>query len=153
MLPTSGYGFVGFVGLASVVLVVEPVSPLLGFRERVLPFPLATTTRAAGGDPMTPPGPSASTPTTAPRTARFDRVTIASSVPGLRITDGLPVLLVATQAAWEGSLGLGPRPALALSVLAIENGHLILGTWQRLVVVDPNRENNRRTVQLRLLQG
>jgi secondary thiamine-phosphate synthase enzyme len=37
--------------------------------------------------------------------------------------------------------------------LAVEGGALILGTWQRVVVVDPNRDNNRRTVQLRLLEG
>jgi thiamine phosphate synthase YjbQ (UPF0047 family) len=35
----------------------------------------------------------------------------------------------------------------------VEGGHLALGTWQRVVVVDPNRENDRRTVQLRLLVG
>jgi secondary thiamine-phosphate synthase enzyme len=38
-------------------------------------------------------------------------------------------------------------------VLPVEGGHLVLGTWQRVVVVDPNRENDRRTVQLRLLEG
>jgi len=37
--------------------------------------------------------------------------------------------------------------------LAVEGGQLILGTWQHVVVVDPNRDNNRRTVQLRLLEG
>jgi secondary thiamine-phosphate synthase enzyme len=38
-------------------------------------------------------------------------------------------------------------------VLPVEGGRLVLGTWQRVVVVDPNRENNRRTVQLRFLNG
>jgi secondary thiamine-phosphate synthase enzyme len=38
-------------------------------------------------------------------------------------------------------------------VLPVEGGRLVLGTWQRVVVVDPNRENNRRTVQLRFLSG
>ena len=38
-------------------------------------------------------------------------------------------------------------------VLPVEGGRLVLGTWQRVVVVDPNRENNRRTVQLRFLAG
>ena len=38
-------------------------------------------------------------------------------------------------------------------VLPVEGGHLVLGTWQRVVVVDPNRENDRRTVQLRFVQG
>jgi thiamine phosphate synthase YjbQ (UPF0047 family) len=38
-------------------------------------------------------------------------------------------------------------------VLPVEGGRVVLGTWQRVVVVDPNRENNRRTVQLRFLAG
>jgi len=38
-------------------------------------------------------------------------------------------------------------------VLPAEGGRLVLGTWQSLVVVDPNRENNRRTVRLTLLGG
>jgi secondary thiamine-phosphate synthase enzyme len=33
-------------------------------------------------------------------------------------------------------------------VLAVHNGDVVLGTWQRVVVVDPNRENNERTVVL-----
>ena len=37
--------------------------------------------------------------------------------------------------------------------LAVEAGRLVLGTWQRVVIVDPNRENNRRSVQLRFLAG
>jgi secondary thiamine-phosphate synthase enzyme len=36
-------------------------------------------------------------------------------------------------------------------VLAVEGGRLVLGTWQRVVVIDPNRENNRRSVRLSLL--
>ena len=36
-------------------------------------------------------------------------------------------------------------------VLPVEGGRLKLGTWQRVVVVDPNRENNRRTVRLGFL--
>jgi secondary thiamine-phosphate synthase enzyme len=38
-------------------------------------------------------------------------------------------------------------------VLAVEGGRVVLGTWQRVVVVDPNRENDRRTVQLRFVAG
>jgi secondary thiamine-phosphate synthase enzyme len=38
-------------------------------------------------------------------------------------------------------------------VLPVEDGRLSLGTWQRVVVVDPNRDNNRRTVQLRFVGG
>ena len=58
----------------------------------------------------------------------------------------------------HGSIGHGGdhllpaliRPELTL---AVERGGLVLGTWQSVVVVDPNRENDRRTVQLRFLPG
>lgn len=39
-------------------------------------------------------------------------------------------------------------PSLSLPV---EGGRVVLGTWQSIVVVDPNRENNRRRVRLSLL--
>ena len=38
-------------------------------------------------------------------------------------------------------------------VLVVDGGRLTLGTWQSVVVVDPNRENNRRTVRLTMLEG
>jgi secondary thiamine-phosphate synthase enzyme len=38
-------------------------------------------------------------------------------------------------------------------VLPVSGGQVVLGTWQRVVVVDPNRENNDRTVVLSLLEG
>ena len=38
-------------------------------------------------------------------------------------------------------------------VLPVSGGEVILGTWQRVVIVDPNRENNDRTVVLSLLEG
>ena len=38
-------------------------------------------------------------------------------------------------------------------VLPVDGGHFVLGTWQSVVVVDPNRENNRRTVRLTFLEG
>jgi secondary thiamine-phosphate synthase enzyme len=38
-------------------------------------------------------------------------------------------------------------------VLPVRGGEVVLGTWQRIVVVDPNRENNTRTVVLSLLLG
>jgi secondary thiamine-phosphate synthase enzyme len=41
-------------------------------------------------------------------------------------------------------------PSLVLAVVA---GELILGTWQSVVVVDPNRENDRRTLRLSFLEG
>jgi secondary thiamine-phosphate synthase enzyme len=53
----------------------------------------------------------------------------------------------------HGSTGHGADHLLPVFVspsLAIpcESGRLLLGTWQRVVVVDPNRENNTRTVRL-----
>jgi thiamine phosphate synthase YjbQ (UPF0047 family) len=32
--------------------------------------------------------------------------------------------------------------------IPVEGGRLLLGTWQRVVVVDPNRENDRRRLRL-----
>jgi len=36
-------------------------------------------------------------------------------------------------------------------VLPVVGGRLALGTWQRVVVVDPNRENDRRALRLSFL--
>src|SRR6266540_2827692 len=41
-------------------------------------------------------------------------------------------------------------PSLAIPV---EDGELVLGTWQSVVIVDPNRENNRRHVRLTFVGG
>jgi secondary thiamine-phosphate synthase enzyme len=41
-------------------------------------------------------------------------------------------------------------PSLTLDV---DGGRVVLGTWQSIVIVDPNRENNRRRVRLSLLEG
>jgi secondary thiamine-phosphate synthase enzyme len=38
-------------------------------------------------------------------------------------------------------------------VLAVHEGEVVLGTWQRIVVLDPNRENNERTVVLSFVQA
>lgn len=38
-------------------------------------------------------------------------------------------------------------------VLPVEAGKLILGTWQSVVIVDPNRDNNRRRVRISVLAG
>lgn len=38
-------------------------------------------------------------------------------------------------------------------VLPVEGGEVVLGTWQRVVLVDTNRENNRRNVVLSMLPG
>jgi secondary thiamine-phosphate synthase enzyme len=41
-------------------------------------------------------------------------------------------------------------PAL---VLGVDRGELVLGTWQSVVIVDPNRDNNRRHVRVSVLPG
>ena len=56
----------------------------------------------------------------------------------------------------HGSTGHGADhllPALVPSslVLPVHGGEVVLGTWQRVVVVDTNRENDRRMVVLSLL--
>ena len=38
-------------------------------------------------------------------------------------------------------------------VLPVENGEVVLGTWQSIVLVDPNRENSRRRIRLSLLEA
>ena len=38
-------------------------------------------------------------------------------------------------------------------VLPVEGGRAVLGTWQRVVLVDTNRENNRREVMLSMVPG
>jgi thiamine phosphate synthase YjbQ (UPF0047 family) len=38
-------------------------------------------------------------------------------------------------------------------VLEADGGRLMLGTWQRIVVVDPNRENDVRRVRVSVLAG
>jgi secondary thiamine-phosphate synthase enzyme len=38
-------------------------------------------------------------------------------------------------------------------VLAVEGGRLVLGTWQRVVLVDPNRQNDVRRLRLSFLGG
>lgn len=53
----------------------------------------------------------------------------------------------------HGSVGHGgdhllPTLVSPSLVLASEGGRLVLGTWQRIVIVDPNRENDTRTVRL-----
>ena len=58
----------------------------------------------------------------------------------------------------HGSIGHGGDHLLPVLIgpsltMAVEGGRLVLGTWQRVVIIDPNRENNRRTVHLRFLEG
>ena len=53
----------------------------------------------------------------------------------------------------HGSTGHGADHLLPVFVppslsIPCQSGRLLLGTWQRVVVVDPNRENNTRTVRL-----
>ena len=58
----------------------------------------------------------------------------------------------------HGSPGHGADhvlPAFVSSslILPVHGGQVVLGTWQRVVIVDTNRENNTRTVVLSLLTG
>ena len=53
----------------------------------------------------------------------------------------------------HGSVGHGGDHLLPVFVspsltLPVIDGHAMLGTWQSVVVVDPNRENDTRTVRL-----
>lgn len=38
-------------------------------------------------------------------------------------------------------------------VLPVESGELLLGTWQSVVIVDPNRENDVRRVRMTMIEG
>jgi secondary thiamine-phosphate synthase enzyme len=58
----------------------------------------------------------------------------------------------------HGSVGHGGDhllPVLVPPVLVLEAnaGRVVLGTWQRIVVVDPNRENDVRRVRVSVLAG
>jgi secondary thiamine-phosphate synthase enzyme len=55
--------------------------------------------------------------------------------------------------AGHGADHLLPALVSPSIVLVVEGGKVVLGTWQRVVLVDPNRENNRRTVRLSFLAG
>ena len=58
----------------------------------------------------------------------------------------------------HGSTGHGGDHLLPAFVapsltIPVEAGRLALGTWQSIVVVDPNRENNERKVRLSFVTG
>ncbi|MGZ5291536.1 MAG: secondary thiamine-phosphate synthase enzyme YjbQ [Actinomycetota bacterium] len=58
----------------------------------------------------------------------------------------------------HGSLGHGGDHLLPVLVspslvLAVEDGRVVLGTWQRVVVVDPNRDNDVRRLRLSFVRG
>ncbi len=58
----------------------------------------------------------------------------------------------------HGSIGHGADHLLPAFIspsllLPVHAGEVVLGTWQRVVIVDPNRENNRRDVLLSLVEG
>ena len=58
----------------------------------------------------------------------------------------------------HGSVGHGGDHLLPVVVspsltLVVEGGRLVLGTWQSVVVVDPNRENDVRRLRLSFLEG
>ncbi len=58
----------------------------------------------------------------------------------------------------HGSLGHGGDHLLPVFVspslvLPVEEGQLLLGTWQSVVVIDPNRDNDVRRVRLSFVAG
>jgi secondary thiamine-phosphate synthase enzyme len=58
----------------------------------------------------------------------------------------------------HGSIGHGGDHLLPVLVppslvLEADRGRLVLGTWQRVVVVDPNRDNDVRRVRVGVLEG
>jgi len=58
----------------------------------------------------------------------------------------------------HGSVGHGGDHVLPAFVapsitIPVQAGSLVLGTWQSVVVVDPNRENNRRRLRVSFLPG
>ena len=58
----------------------------------------------------------------------------------------------------HGSVGHGGDHLLPVFVaptltLLVEDGRLVLGTWQSIVLVDPNRENDVRRVRLTYIEG
>jgi secondary thiamine-phosphate synthase enzyme len=58
----------------------------------------------------------------------------------------------------HGSAGHGGDHLLPVFVaptltLLVEDGRLVLGTWQSIVLVDPNRENDVRRVRLTFIEG
>jgi len=58
----------------------------------------------------------------------------------------------------HGSIGHGGDHLLPVLVspslvLPVQDGRVVLGRWQRVVIVDPNRENDVRRVRLSFLAG
>lgn len=58
----------------------------------------------------------------------------------------------------HGSVGHGGDHLLPILVspslvLSVQSGRVSLGTWQRIVLVDPNHENDTRRVRLSFLSG
>jgi secondary thiamine-phosphate synthase enzyme len=58
----------------------------------------------------------------------------------------------------HGSIGHGGDHLLPVFVspsltIPVEGGRLVLGTWQSVVLVDPNRENDVRRVRVSFLRG
>lgn len=58
----------------------------------------------------------------------------------------------------HGSIGHGGDHLLPVFVapsltIPVREGRLLLGTWQSVVLIDPNRENDERRVRLTFLEG
>jgi secondary thiamine-phosphate synthase enzyme len=56
-------------------------------------------------------------------------------------------------AAGHGGDHLLPVLVSPSVVLAVDDGRVVLGTWQRIVLVDPNRDNDVRRVRLSFVAG
>ncbi len=77
------------------------------------------------------------------------------------VEQALAALLPRTEGRWthrHGSPGHGADHVLPLLVapavtLPVLDGRLALGTWQSVVLVDPNPDNPERTVRLSFLAG
>ena len=71
-----------------------------------------------------------------------------------RPTHGSPAIDGRGLASLPGHGGDHLLPAFVAPflMLPVEGRRLSLGTWQRVVIVDPNRDNNHRTVILSYLQ-
>ena len=55
--------------------------------------------------------------------------------------------------AGHGGDHLVPAVIGSTLTLPVDGGRLVLGTWQSVVIIDPNRENNARRLRLSFLAG
>ena len=67
--------------------------------------------------------------------------------------DGLVHVFLPHATAGHGGDHLLPVFVAPSLLLPVEAGRVLLGTWQSVVIVDPNRENDVRRVRLSFLPG